>query len=190
VTDPTQIQQDLSFVRHAIDRQSQHRSPAPIMWVVAIYVVVGYSMIDFYPQWANWFFGIGGVAMWGIMTLLSNRLRQQEGEYDRKAVLRIKLHWFAGISLAVVGTIALAIAIPALRGQAAAQVLVVMIGLVYFLGGIHFDRQFLWLGPVLMAGGTCVGLIPHYRWTLLGLVIALGLVVPTFFKRHTDPLAV
>ena len=58
-----------------------------------------------------------------------------------------------------------------------------MIGLVYFLAGVHFDRQFLWLGPVLMIGGVVVGLVPHYGWTCLGAIIAIGLVVPTFFRR-------
>ena len=56
-----------------------------------------------------------------------------------------------------------------------------MIGLDYFLAGVHFDRNFLWLGPVLMAGGILVGLFPQYGWTGLGVVIALGLIVPTLF---------
>ena len=56
-----------------------------------------------------------------------------------------------------------------------------MIGLVYFLAGVHLDRNFLWLGPVLIVGGVLVGMAPRYGWTILGVVVALGLVVPSFF---------
>lgn len=186
MTDPTQIQEDLRFVRQVISRRSQRRSPAAVLWSVAVYVLIGYSLLDISPTWANWFFGIGGVAMWGIMALLSRREVVKEGERDRKALLRLKLHWGGGIALAVVACIALATVVPSLRGPVFGQMLVVMIGLVYFLGGVHFDRQFLWLGPVLITGGVCVGFVPHYGWTALGVVIALGLVVPTFFKRRED----
>jgi hypothetical protein len=58
-----------------------------------------------------------------------------------------------------------------------------MIGVVYYLAGVHMDRWFLVLGPILMIGGVVVGLVPHYGWTMLGAVIALGLIAPTFFRR-------
>ena len=186
MSDATQLQEDLSFVRHAIARRANRRSPAAILWIIAIYVLVGYSLLDVSPAWACWFFAVGGVAMWGIMALVSRREVRKEGEYDRKYLLRIKLHWGGGIAVAAGACVALAMGIPALRGPAFGQVMVVMIGVVYFLGGVHFDRQFLWLGPVLIIGGACVGFVPHHGWTALGVVIALGLVVPTFFKRRAD----
>ena len=185
MSDSMQVQEDLHFVRSALARRGQHRSPAPVLWTVAIYVLIGYPIIDFAPQWAGWFFGLGSIPMWGVLALVGRRQVRKEGEYDRKNILSIKLHWFGGIALAGVFAMALAIAIPALRGVGAAQVMVVMMGLVYFLGGVHFDRQFLWLGPVVMLGGVGVGFLPHYGWTSLGAVIALGLVIPTFFKRDS-----
>jgi hypothetical protein len=186
MTHPDQIQDDLHFVRQAIARRTPHRSPAAILWTVAIYVLIGYTLLDIRPAWASWFLGIGGFAYWAIASLLSRRHIHKEGEYDRRELLRIRLHWGGGIALAVVACIALAAVVPALRGPAFGQVLVAMIGVVYFLGGVHLDPQFLWLGPVLIAGGVCVGFVPHYGWTALGVVIALGLVVPTFFNRRPD----
>src|SRR5580704_13511992 len=121
-----QIQEDLHFVRRAISRQSQHRSPAGILWIVAGYVLIGYTLIDFSPRWANWFFGIGGVVMWMLMSVIKRRSVQKEGQYDRIAARKLAFHWFGGIALAVVSCMALATMIPALRGQAGAQVLVVM----------------------------------------------------------------
>jgi hypothetical protein len=91
------------------------------------------------------------------------------------------MHFGGGIILAVLATFALSVVIPELRGSKGSQVLVVIIGMVYFLSGVHFDRNFLWLGPVVMAGGVAVGLMPHYGWTTLGAVIAAGLVLPTLW---------
>jgi hypothetical protein len=186
MTDPTQIQQDLRFVRDAVARRSQRRTPVAIFWIVAVYVLIGYAMLDVAPQWAGWILGIGGVALWGVNSLVARHQMRTAGEYDRKASLRATLHWGGGITLAIVGCVALAAVVPSLRGPVFGQMVVIMIGLVYFLGGIHFDRQFLWLGPVLIAGGVCVKFVPHYGWTALGVVIALGLVVPTFFKRDDE----
>jgi len=101
------------------------------------------------------------------------------------------IHWLGGILLAVAGSIALASVIPELRGLHSGQVVVVMIGLVYFLAGAHWDRNLLWLGPVLMAGGVAVGQFPpKYGWPALGVVIFLGLVVPTLLPaRQADGAA-
>jgi hypothetical protein len=84
---------------------------------------------------------------------------------------------------------ALSAVIPGLRGTVGGQLIVVMIGLVYFLAGVHFDRNLLWLGPVLVAGGVLVGLVPRYGWTGLGVVIAAGLVIPTLFPPRRGATA-
>jgi hypothetical protein len=186
MTQPQQIQEDLHFVRQAVTRHDQHRRHPSILWVVAAYVLIGYTLLDFHPLLASWFLGIAGVALWPVQALLGRNAARRDGEYDRATVLRIRLHWGGGISVAVVAAMALAAIVPSLRGPVMGQLIVVMIGLVYFLGGVHLDRQFLWLGPVVIAGGVLVGFVPNYGWTALGVVIAAGLVIPTFFGPHHD----
>lgn len=179
---PGQLQEDLRFVREAVARrEAAVRRPVAIYWVWAVYVLVGYSLIDLAPRYCGWFFLIAGVVGGIISAIIGRRAERRIGEQDREAGRRVTLHWILGILLAIAGTFGLAALIPALRGPAGSQVLVVMIGVVYFLAGVHFDRNFLWLGPVLVAGGILVGLFPRYGWTGLGVVIALGLVVPTLF---------
>jgi hypothetical protein len=80
----------------------------------------------------------------------------------------------------------LVMVIPPLRGFYGSQVLVVMIGLMYFFAGVHFDGHFLWLGPLLVAGGILVGFIPVYPWTCLGTVIAVGLVIPYLDAKRRE----
>jgi len=184
MTDIKQIHDDLKFVREAVDRHDRQPPRAlTIYWVWAVYVLVGYTLLDFSPRTASWFFMIGGIVGGIISTIIGRRASQQAGEIERAQGRREGLHWILGILLAIASTIALAIVIP-LPGQVAGQLVAVMIGLVYFLAGVHFDRNFLWLGPVLMAGGIVVGTIPRYGWTSLGIIVALGLVVPTLFPRR------
>ncbi len=179
-----QAQQDLRFVKEAVARRERTARPIAVYWVWAVYVLIGYTMIDFAPRWSGWFFMIGGIAGGMISGMLGRRMQRQLGEVDRQDAHRTTLHFMGGILLAVIFSFALAVLSPPLRSPLIGQVLVVMIGLVYFLAGVHFDRNFLWLGPLVMAGGVLVGLVPRYGWTALGIVIALGLVVPTLLPTR------
>jgi len=192
MTEIHQVHEDLKFVRQAVTRHDrQPRSMPLIYYVWAIYVLVGYTMLDFAPRMAGWWFLVAGIVGGVLSTVLARRAAKLHGEYDRGEARRSALHWAGGILLAIGSAIALAAVIPALRGTAMGQLIVVMIGLVYFLSGVHYDPNFLWLGPVLIVGGVLVGLAPRYGWTSLGVVIALGLVVPTLFppRRLASPAA-
>lgn len=187
----TQIQQihdDLRFVREAVARREDRpRRVASVYYVWAVYVLVGYTLLDFDPRAASWFLMLGGAAAGLLSVLIGRRFAGTVGEYDRVEARREGLHWSGGILLSVASAVALAAVVPEIRGQPMGQLIAVMIGLVYFLSGVHYDRNFLWLGPVLMAGGILVGLAPSYGWTALGVVVALGLVVPTLFPQRREP---
>jgi hypothetical protein len=189
MTNVEQLRDDLWFVRAAVTRRErQGRGPVGIYWVWAAYVAVGYALLDSAPHVAPWFLLLGGMAGGVVSGWVARRYARQTGEVDRARDRRRNLHYGGGIALSMVSAFALAAVIPALRGPGAGQLVVVMIGLVYFLAGIHFDANMLWLGPVLIAGGVLVGLVPRYGWTGLGIVIALGLVVPTLLpaRRRGD----
>ncbi len=36
-----------------------------------------------------------------------------------------------------------------------------------------------------MAGAIAITYVPHYGWTALGALVALGLVVPTWFRTRS-----
>ena len=188
MTEVQQMHEDLKFVRQAVSRHERHPRNAPIIYYVwAVYVLVGYTMLDFATPLAPWWFLAAGILGFVLSWVLARRVARLEGEFDRDEARRGCLHWAGGILLAIAAPIALAAVIPALRGTVMGQLIVVMIGLVYFTAGVHFDRNLLWLGPVLIAGGVLVGLAPRYGWTALGVVIALGLVVPTLFPTRRNP---
>jgi hypothetical protein len=189
MSDVQQIAQDLQFVRSAVVRRERSDDGPPlILYLWAAYVIIGYTLMDFRPQYAGPFFAIGGlvggIASWLIGRSYSKRI----GEWDHATAMRGLLHFGGGIALACVFTVGLATFMEPLRGTWGSQVFVVMIGLVYFLWGVHYQRYFMFLGIVVMAGGVMVGSVPHFGWTILGAVISLGLILPTLIpRRRTTP---
>jgi hypothetical protein len=178
-----QVSEDLQFVRQAVDRRERSRNiPTFVAWIVAIYVLVGYTLLDVNPNWASLFFLVGGLGMAVIFPVFGRHIARQEGEYDRAENLRVTLHWLS-ILLAIAGVIGLGI-VRHVEGQTIGQFIALTIGVIYFLGGVHFDRNLLWLGPLLMGGAIAITYVPRYGWTTLGALVALGLVVPTFFRAR------
>lgn len=186
MTNVRQIGEDLKFVRDAVDRRQRDRQRDAgwlIYWVWAVYVLVGYCLIDRRPAAAGWFFMIGGFVGGMLSWWIARRVRSVVGEIDRAIARTDMLHWLGGMVVAYATIILLAIMIPPLRGEAGSQVFVALFGLVYFFWGVHRQRAFLWLGLVLIVGGACVTLIPHYRWSCLGAIIAGGLIATSIIHK-------
>src|SRR4051794_41527104 len=81
-----QLQEDLRFVREAVaHREAGFRRPVAIYWVWAVYVLVGYSMIDLAPRYCGWFFMIGGVVGGILSTVLGRRADRLGGGHGRGA---------------------------------------------------------------------------------------------------------
>jgi hypothetical protein len=178
MTDVQQVKDDLRFVREAIDRRSpMGRENVLAYFYWAFYVLVGYFLLDINPKWAGFFFLGGAVFGFGLMGFISRRLRKRGGEINHAQGRRSGLHWGGGIVGGWIAVNLLAVVIPALRGPAGGQVMVVLFGMVYFLWGVHVDKSFLVLGPIMMICAILIGFVPHYPWTLLGAVIAFGLVI-------------
>ena len=51
-----QVSDDLQYIRQAVARKEKSgHIPTPIAWMVAIYVVAGYTMLDINVNWASLF---------------------------------------------------------------------------------------------------------------------------------------
>jgi hypothetical protein len=94
------------------------------------------------------------------------------------------LFWFGCFILSLGAIAGLALTVPALQNEAGgrilSQFLIILFGLQYFSYGVLEPdaRHLRWAGPILVAGGVCVGLLPRHGWTALGVVMAACLLVP------------
>jgi hypothetical protein len=112
-----------------------------------------------------------------VSGFLHGQFIKRWGDFDSELRARMGLHWGGGAILAIVAAVAMANLHIVAAGTPTGQLCVVLFGIIYFLAGVHFDRSFLVLGPLLVAGGLLVGFIPHYPWSILGALIATGLCV-------------
>jgi hypothetical protein len=178
MSEVSQIEQDLKYVRQAVERSETVRHGyGAVYYVWAAYTLIGYVLIDFAPRVADWFFLIGWIPAAMISGFLHAQFVKRWGDFDAELRGRMGLHWGGGAILAIGAVIAMANLhiIPA--GTPTGQLCVVLFGIIYFFAGVHFDRSFLVLGPMLVIGGLLVGFIPHYPWSILGALIATGLCV-------------
>jgi hypothetical protein len=163
-----QLHEDLRFVRHAVEtRDSPQTTPAPILLIWSAYVLIGYTLLDFNRAAAGWFFMIGGIAGGLASTYIGRRDAVREGHVDRAEGRRRALHW-SSILIAVIAILALVICRQdQLRGsgEIVGQIIVIVVGVVYFLAGVHFDRLFIWLGLLLIVGSIAISFMPYGRET-------------------------
>jgi len=175
-----QLQQDLQYVREVVARSEQkHRKPKAIYWTWALYVLITYPMNDFAAKYQNAFSTAGFFICCAATIYLGRQYGKTAGVKSGRG--RPNLFWLGGATLIVLCIMALPAVLPGISRQAAGQLTVILVGIFYFLGGVHYDRNFLWLGPLLCVCGVLVGFVPHYGWTALGIIFALGLIGPTLF---------
>lgn len=158
-----------------------------IFYYWGIYVLIGFPMVNFLPQYSALFFGIGtlvGIVFSGITARLHFA---RVGEVDVGERIRGGIHWVMGMVVAVAVPIILA-NMKMISGDAAGQFSCILVGVVYLMAGIHIDRPFFWMGLLLIVGGTCLGLVPGYGWTVLGVLLGVSLLVTGMLGTPSGPM--
>jgi hypothetical protein len=178
-----QISQDLQFVRSAVTKRERvKRMPSIIGVYWAAYILIGYPMLDFNSKAAGLFLMIAGI-LGGIFSgWIGKREALRQGERDAAQGRREAAHWYS-LFIGIMAVIALGV-IRNLPGDAVGQYVCLIVGMVYFLAGVHYERKFVWLGLLMMAGAVCISFVPHYPWTALGVVMSSGLLVAAFLNRR------
>ena len=187
-----QLADDLHFVRNAVKKAESSRPPPrsiPIFW--AAYVLIGYTLIDLWPSVAGAFFS-SAVSAAGFCSYLGSRAARKDGMIHRTRNGVDALRGFCSFVAAYLAAVGLSFTLP-LGIQAASQVFVVLIGMVYLLAGLYGPRylRYMLIGePLVMAGGICVSLVPHLGWTCLGILIASCIITPVIARPRETHAAV
>jgi hypothetical protein len=150
----------------------------------ATYVLIGYVMLDFSPQAGGMFLMIAGIVGGLFSGWVGNRQALRRGELDRQQGRREALHW-ASLFVAITAVIVLSL-IQHVRGNVVGQYVTLMVGIVYFLAGVHYDRKFIWLGLLMIVGTIGISFLPRFGWSALGILMAGGLLVASFLNRNSE----
>ncbi len=165
------VAEDLQHIRQSIDR-SGSGTPAPIYALWGLIALIGFSLVDFAPEWVGRFFLVAAPLGFVASVLLGRRAAQQAGQRNERAGRKHMLHWaalLAAIAMTLPMVFAGDIAWPAL-----ARLFLIFIALVYFLAGLHLDRRMLLVSGLVAAGYIALLFSPPYGWTWTGAIVALG----------------
>src|SRR5882672_9183471 len=100
-THSQQIGEDLRFVRNAVaQRDARHRMPSAIGVLWAVYVLIGYPMLDFNPKVGGIFLMVAAIVGGVISGWLGRRDALRQGERDDAEGRREGVHW-GGLLIAI-----------------------------------------------------------------------------------------
>ena len=170
-----EVAQDLRFVREVVQRAEDSRPPTALYLLWAAIVLVGFPLPDFSPSHVFLYWAIVGPVGFVASAVLARRHGMQLGVDDRRYGRRSLLHW--GVMFLV---LALAILLPwsgTLTWEGLAPLAMLLCTSAYLMASIHLDRRLVWPGLMMGAGYAVVLGSFEYRWTLVGVLVALGMVL-------------
>lgn len=169
------IREDLGYVRDVVRGAGAGAFPATIAYLWAAIGLVGFSLIDFSPQNVSLFWSIAAPVGFVLSAWLGWRHGRRVGQESRREGERHMLHW--GALLVTIFLLYPLIAGGALRDEAIAQVILLIVALGYFLGGVHLVPALRWAALAMVVGYIVTVVIDGFAWTALGILFAVGLVI-------------
>lgn len=187
MTSKSSIQEDLQYVAGAVRRRNRQAGVPAIFFMWAAIILVGWSLPDFAPQYAGWFWVIvgpvGGLVSWW----LGARDARQSGDLDREHGKRHGLHWLlSGIAF-------FAVFLPFMTAAGAegytniivGRQFLLMVALVYALAAVHLERGLAWPAAIMATGYIALTVwSPPYLWSTMGAVVAVSLILAGLQARR------
>lgn len=172
-----QMASELGYVSSLVKKSERNPSPAAIHLLWAAISLVGFSMVDFAPRAVGAFWAIAGPLGGLLSAFLGWRYSVRRGQVDRDEGMRHMLHWFG--MMAIIFLSVLLASTGAVAWPALARMILLLLALTYFLAGVHLERPLIWVGALMAGCYLALFLIPAYGWTVVGIVVALGMVATT-----------
>ena len=176
MSETQQTAQDLAFLRDVV-RRSESDPPVSVatgfMW--AAIVLAGCLLNDLIPQYC-WIFWIT-VPLVGLFIsgMLGKRAALDAGMRDAGERSRHAMHWsivfWAGLP------IVLLLFRHQIDGWTMGQLLMLLGGVMYFLGGVHLERNYLLPGGALIVSAAILSFRFPFIWTTCGVIVAATLIV-------------
>lgn len=177
MTEANRAASDLEYVRQVVERRGEKRNLSPrwlgIMW--GTLVLIGCTWNDVHPQTCWMFWAVVPTVAWVLSTVFLGKEAFMMGEWDARTGQRMGMHWstcfFAGVPVVMMAFAG------RIGGCEMGQLLILISGIVYYLGGVHFDRRWMVPGLVMMVGSVVPTFVNRGGWTAVGVMTFLALVV-------------
>jgi hypothetical protein len=169
-----QLEQDLRYVRTAVERAEPDRTPRRLCFLWAAVGLVGFALVDLRDDWVPLYWAVAAPIGFAVSAWMGWHHARRRGQASAQQGARHLLHWSA-----LLAAVFLAWLMP-VRGElpwaAIGPTTLLLLALGYFQAGVHFDPAFRWIGLVLALGYVFVLFVDAYAWLTLGVLFALALV--------------
>lgn len=178
------VHDDLAYVQRALSKHSFGQSEYRITLVWAFVNLIGFSLYDVHML-AGGVFWMIALPVFGIGTgWWFERQKHDEGEIDKTQGVLHAWHWTTiPIFLFFANTLFLS---QGFSMPLAGQIVLLIVGLVYYMGGVHFWWGYKWAGVAIASGMLWLVLLDRFAWTLTGVLtfIVLAGVATVDRRRH------
>lgn len=170
------LNDDLTYIAETVRRQDKPVGEPSIFYLWAVFVLIGFALPDWAPQYAGIYWFIVGIGGGCLSWFLGARAERKHGINNIAEGKRIGYHWLiGGVGYILTG-------LPMVTGKVDPQFgsayFLLMTGVIYSLAGIHLQRGMLASGLITLAGFVVLTLFPvPYVWTVTGALIALALLL-------------
>ena len=144
-----------------------------------------FQINDFRPEMSSFFWPIAAFVGFLISFWISARAARSGGIILRRDDgARHGLHW--GSLFVVIAAIVFIASQHDLEGWVVAQIITLVVGVTWYLGGLHLDRNLLLPGIVFVVSAPLVDYLAPYPWTIVGIAIAASLIVSALWMKLYD----
>ncbi|WP_066960139.1 hypothetical protein [Microbulbifer sp. Q7] len=182
MTDVHKLQSDLDYIRGTIREDATTGGIPALYFLWAALIAVGFSLPDFAPRLAGFYWLFAGIGGGLFSWWLGARQSRRDGFNNSQLGRRYGLHW------CLVGAAFLLCFLPLMLGRVSPEMgganFLLVTGIAYGLAGVHLERPLLWCGLLmLVAYGVLVVLMPPYMWTITGITVGVALCWAGFSRR-------
>lgn len=178
------VESDIHYVRSVVERAETKRFPRSVYALWAVIVLAGFSLVDFAPRAVGIYWMLAGPAGGILSGMLGHRAGVRLGQMNRDEGVRHALHW-GGMLVLVALAVVLAV-YGYVEGGVLGQVILLIVAMGWWTAGVRFDRRFLLLGGVMMAGFLATVLDLPYAWTGMAVLISAVLLGTALRKGRRD----
>ncbi len=180
----SKIESDIEYVKDLVSKSDDLPSPSSIYVLWAVLITIGFSMVDFAPRWVGFFWMIAGPAGGLLSGYLGCKAGAKKGQMNREIGIKHALHWsgmlvfiFLAVLLGIMGIV---------HGVVISQIILLIVALGWWTAGVHFDRNFLWLGGMMALGFLGTLFLDKYAWTAMGILLGLTLIIIAMRKGREN----
>ncbi|OPX32330.1 MAG: hypothetical protein B1H09_00655 [Gemmatimonadaceae bacterium 4484_173] len=174
------IEEDLGYVKSLVDKSERIMNPPSVFILWAAIIAVGFSLVDFAPKYVGFFWMIASPLGGLLSGFLGRKTGRARGQLDAGTGKKHAIYWSGLLTITI---LAVLLGIRGfIHGAVISQVILLVVAMGWWGAGVLFDRYFLYLAGIMMAGFTAALFLDRYVWTAMGMLLAITLTAVAVHK--------